>query len=302
MPWVQNMSTPTEGPRGPQSQKKILENPFVGSLVVPIAIVLVGALIIFGVTKMLSADRSYKDLVNEIQSKTFGNKWVAAYELSKQINSAQIPKEDYPWLVENLGAAYKSSIDARTRGFIIAALGALRTELALPLLDLAVDDQDVDVKFHSIVAIANMPKGIQFDWSKLIKLLKSDAAILRQASLLALATHQVPEAQQEIVELLKDQSVVVKYAAATALISYKNETASTLLQEILLLPYPPKEARVQPPALDAQQITDLKLSVLTTLQKHDWTILNNTILEVAEKDANNSVATKAKEVLNLLKK
>jgi len=46
--------------------KKILDNPFLGSLVVPVAIVLVGALIIFGVTKMISTDHSYKDLVNEI--------------------------------------------------------------------------------------------------------------------------------------------------------------------------------------------------------------------------------------------
>ena len=294
------MSNETQDPRGPQ--KKILENPFVGSLIVPIAIVLVGALIIFGVTKMLSAERSYKDLVTEIQSKTFGNKWVAAYELSKQINSAQIPREDYPWLIENLTDAYKNSVDPRTRGFIIAAIGALKTELALPILAMALDDQDTDVKFHAIVSLANMPKGFSFDWAKLIALLKSDVPVLRQAALLALATHQVPEAHAEIKMLLRDQSLVVKYAAATALIAYKDEEAVTLLNEILLLAYPPKEARIQPPALDAQQITDLKLSVLTTLEKHNWTVLNNTILEVAEKDAHTSVATKAKEVLNLLKK
>ena len=105
------MSTESSDSKQPQTQKKILENPFVGSLVVPIAIVLFGSLIIFGVTKMLSAERSYKDLVQEIQSKTFGNKWVAAYELSKQINSSQIPVEDYPWLIENLSLAYKKISD-----------------------------------------------------------------------------------------------------------------------------------------------------------------------------------------------
>ena len=51
------MSTGPADSKAPQTQKKILENPFVGSLVVPIAIVLVGALIIFGVTKMLSSER-----------------------------------------------------------------------------------------------------------------------------------------------------------------------------------------------------------------------------------------------------
>lgn len=296
------MSTESRDSSAPQTQKKILENPFVGSLVVPIAIVLVGALIIFGVTKMLSAERSYKDLVNEIQSKTFGNKWVAAYELSKQINSAQIPAEEYPWLVENLSSAYKDSVDPRTRGFIIAALGALRTELALPTLQLALKDIDTDVKFHAVVSIANMPKGIQFDWAPTIEMLKSPEAILRQASTLALATHQVPEAQEAIRPLLRDDNLTVKYAAATALIAYKDENAVPLLEEILKIKYPAEAERVQPPALDGKQITDLKLSVLVTLEKHNWKVLNNTILEVAQNDSNISVATKAKEVLNLLKK
>jgi HEAT repeat protein len=286
----------------PQTQKKILDNPFVGSLVVPIAIVLFGSLIIFGITKMLSSERSYRDLVEEIQSKTFGNKWVAAYELSKQINSSQIPKEDYPWLVLNLTQAYRQSIDPRTRGFIIAALGALKTDIALPTLQLGLNDSDLDVKFHAIVSLANMPKGIKFDWTKLISILETGEPILKQAAILALATHAVPEAQTPIKLLLNDESLIVKYAAATVLISYKEEAALPLLKEILLMDYPDAKARVLPPALDAQQITDLKLSVLSTLQKNEWAILNPIISDIANKDSNNSVATKAKEVFNLLKK
>ena len=290
------MSTPE------RTQKKILENPFVGSLVVPIAIVLFGSLIIFGITKMLSAERSYKDLVEEIQSKTFGNKWVAAYELSKQINSSQIPREDYPWLVANLTEAYNGSIDPRTRGFIIAALGALKTDVALPTLLKALNDNDLDVKFHAIVSIANMPKGITFDWSKLLAMLNSQEAILKQASILALATHAVPEAQAPIKNLLNDENLIVRYAAATALITYKDQSSIKTLKEILLMANPLPTARILPPALDAQQITDLKLSVLITLEKNHWNVMNDIILEVANKDSNNSVATKAKEVLNLLKK
>jgi Sec-independent protein translocase protein TatA len=296
------MSTESSDSKSPKTQKKILENPFVGSLIVPIAIVLVGALIVFGVTKMLSAERSYKDLVNEIQSRTFGNKWVAAYELSKQINSSQIPSEEYPWLIENLTTAYKESIDPRTRGFIIAALGALKSDLTLPTLQIALLDMDTDVKFHAIVSLANLPKGIKFDWTTTIALLKSPEAILRQAATLALATHLVPEAKEAIHPLLHDESRVVRYAAATALIAYKDDAGLDLLKEILLTPYPPKEARVIPPALDVKQISDLKLSVLITLQKYNWDILNNTISEIANKDDNISVATKAKEVLNILKK
>src|SRR5690606_15943635 len=97
-------------------------------------IVLVGALIIFGVTKMLSADRSYKDLVRELHSKTFGNRWVAAYELSKLISSSQIPEEDVPWLIANLTELYKGAQDSRTRDFIVVAMGALKSDLAMPVL------------------------------------------------------------------------------------------------------------------------------------------------------------------------
>ncbi|MDO9183775.1 MAG: HEAT repeat domain-containing protein, partial [Bacteriovorax sp.] len=291
-----SMSTP-EG-----TQKKILENPFVGSLIVPIAIVLFGSLIIFGITKMLSSERSYKDLVEEIQSKTFGNKWVAAYELSKQINSSQIPESEYPWLVQNLTSAYKQSIDPRTRGFIIAALGALKTNIALPTLQLGLLDLDLDVRFHAIVAIANMPKGIDFDWGQLLSLLNANEPIIKQAAILALATHAVPQAHAPIRALINDTNLVVKYAAATALIPYKEESAVPVLKEILTLNYPDAKARVLPPALDAQQITDLKLGVLSTLQKTQWAVLNDIILDVSNNDLNNSVATKAKEVFNLLKK
>lgn len=306
---MSNVSNDSNGSRPSQPQKKILENPFVGSLVVPIAIVLAGALIIFGITKMLSSERSYRDLVEEIQSKTFGNKWVAAYELSKQINSSQIPEEDYPWLIENLTSAYKDSVDARTRGFIIAAIGALRTPLALPTFASSIKDIDPDVKFHTIVSLANLPKGFSFDWKEVINLLESEDSNLRQASIMALATHVVPEGNEGIRKLLNDPKLLVKYTAAIGLIAYKDETAKIYLEEILKLSYPAREeakteVRTRAPSfeLDYKQISDLKLSVLITLEKNTWRVLNETILEVAQKDENKSIATKAKEVLNILKK
>lgn len=285
----------------PKSQKKILENPIVGSLVVPIAIVLVGALIIFGVTKMLSSERSYRDLVDELQSKTFGNKWVAAYELSKQINSSQIPRSEYPWLIQNLSEAYKNSIDARTRGFIIAAVGSLKSEQGLALVQTAFNDTDSEVKFHAIVAIGNMPKGISFDWKPVIAILNGTDDFLKQAAILSLATHRVPEAQNEIVNLLRDQNPLIKFSAATSLINYKNEVALPVLKEILNLEYPKEGEKILPPALDFQQISDLKLSVLVSLQNNKWNKLNDSVLDMSQKDRNTSLALKAKDVLNMLK-
>jgi HEAT repeat protein len=285
----------------PQTSKKILDNPIVGSLTVPIAIVLIGSLIIFGISKMLSTEKSYKDLVNELHSKTFGNKWVAAYELSKQLNSSQIPVAEYPWLIANLSEAYKESIDPRTRGFIIAALGSLKNTAATPAILIALKDSNAEVKFHALVALSNMPKGIALDWSLVTEFILSDDELLKQAAILTLATHHVKEAQPLIRSVLQSPVPLLKYSAANALINFQDEAAIPTIKEILSLTYPAKTERVLPPALDLQQIADLKLSVLLTLQKNNWNKLNDTILELAQKDQNAAIALKAKEVLNTLK-
>ena len=139
------------------SEKKILDNSPVSGIAVPIAIVLVGALIIWGVTQMLSSGRNHKDLVNELHSKTFGNRWVAAYELSKYIASSSIPDSDIPWVVENLGEVYiKASNDPKTRNFVVMALGGIDSPLGIPYLVQAVDDSDREVSFHAIVALGKI--------------------------------------------------------------------------------------------------------------------------------------------------
>lgn len=288
----------------PKTQKKILENPFVGSLVVPIAIVLVGALIIFGVTKMLSSERSYKDLVNELQSKTFGNKWVAAYELSKQINSSQIPEAEYPWLIQNLTEAYKGAADPRTKGFIVAAMGSLKTDLALPMFQVSIADPDLDVQFHTIVALANSRKGINFDWKPVLNILNltgDEYLSIKQAAILTLATHRVSEAQVPIQKLLSDSNPLLRYSAATGLINYKDEVALPVLVDILNMSYPKSGEIVLPPALDSKQISDLKLGVLMAVKSNNWNKLNNAILDMAQKDQDTSLALKAKELLKELK-
>lgn len=107
-------------------QKKMLESSPFSGIAVPIAIVLVGGLIIFGVTKMLSSGKNHRDLIDEMNSKTFGNRWVAAYELSKFLASSKIPKEDMPWVIENLSKVYRETVDSRTRNFVVLALGSLK--------------------------------------------------------------------------------------------------------------------------------------------------------------------------------
>ncbi len=285
---------------------KILENPFVGSLIVPIAIVLVGALVIFGVTKMISSDRNYRDLVFELQSKSFGNKWVAAYELSKQINSKQIPSEDMPWLIKNLDEAYDASADNRTKSFLVAALGALQSPEIIPTIEKALLEKDADIKFQAVLAISNLPKGTAFNFEQLFLIIqapteKSELG-LKQAAIFTLASHKVSASQPIIVSQLNDSNRLVRYSAATALINFQDESALLTLKEILTLPYPKTGSKLNDGELDYQQISQLKLGVMLALEKNNWNRLNDIVLDVSQKDENTSIAIKAKEVLNMLKK
>lgn len=280
-----------------KTDRKILENPFVSSMVVPVAIVLVGALIIFGVTKVLSTDRSYKDLVREMHSKTFGNRWVAAYELSKLISSSQIPKEDVPWLLENLNQIYTKAHDPRTRQFCVVAMGAMRTDKALPYLLVSVKDSDNKVRFHSVVALGNIPASdvvSSLDWSESIKLLSDEDPGIVQAAILTLATHRVVSAEKRIEALLSHPNKKISYSSALALVNYKNEKTLEYLKEILFL-----KDQV---AWDANQITAFKLNILDALEKNKWNVLSSTLNKISENKQELKLAAKARQVVNSLKK
>jgi hypothetical protein len=159
--------------------KKILESSPLSGIAVPIAIVLVGALIIFGVTKMLSSGKNHRDLVDELNSKTFGNRWVAAYELSKFLAGNKIPQEDIPWVIENLVSVYENSADANTRNFVVVALGSLNNVLCVDLLNKALNDPDPKTKFNAAVALGNMPLGTNIDWQKMEELVKQDESRIK---------------------------------------------------------------------------------------------------------------------------
>ncbi|OUR93134.1 hypothetical protein A9Q84_21775 [Halobacteriovorax marinus] len=276
-----------------KGDKKILENSFVGSLMVPIAIVLVGALIIFGVTKMLSTETSYKDHVRELQSKAFGNKWIAAFELSKKIASSQIPEEDYPWLIQSLDEVYKGSPDPRTRDFVVVALGALRSEQTFKTLRLALRDENSNVSFHAVVSLGNMPIGANVDWEALSPAFDSEDHAMRQAAVLTAGTHKVKVLENKVVAKLTDESVAVRYSAATSLIYFKNNAGIETIKEILF--------DSDKKGFDVNQVTSLKLNVLNAVEKIKWTGLESIVRDVIKRDNNLKVTTKARQVLNELK-
>jgi hypothetical protein len=281
-----------------ENTKKMLEKSPMSGIAVPIAIILVGALIIFGVTKMLSSGRDHRDLVNDLHSKTFGNRWVAAYELSKFIASSKIPEQDIPWLITSLGRVYKDSIDQRTQNFIILALGALKNELTLPILDGALDSADKEIKYNAVIAISNLPRGIDFNsWHKLINFLKSDDFGLVQVSALALSQHKIIEAREALVDLLNTDNIYVKYSVATGLINFREPKIKSIVSDALSM----KVSVESEFGLNAAQVENIKLNILAAIRNEKWDFFNAEIRKIIDTESNIKVSTNAREVLNLLK-
>jgi hypothetical protein len=278
--------------------KKMLESSPLSGITIPILIILVGALIIVGVTKMLSTGKDHRDLIEEMNSKTFGNRWVAAYELSKFLANQKIPKQDIPWVIENLSQVYRESVDPRTRNFVVLALGSLNNPLSLSVLNAALEDSDPQVRFNAVVSIGNMSPEVAADWEKVEALLRqTEDPGLRQVALLTIAAHERPNTQELAFPLLQSTEKTLRYAAAVVLIKYRQEEAMPVLQEVMNLPYDSVGAG----ELNGAQVEGLKLSVLENIEKSKWNGLADWVAKIQATDPNVRVTTKAKQVLNVLK-
>lgn len=281
-----------------ENTPKVFKKGYGSNFVIPFAIVLIGSLIIFGVSKMLQTDRGYKDLVRELHSKTFGNRWIAAFELSKVISANGVPEEEIPWLVENMNDLYASAIDNRTKNFIIVTLGAIKSPLGLATIEQGLNETDPQTKFHAIVALSQMNLEKSYDWSRLISLLDSSDEGLKQASILTLATHKVPSSKNKLLELLRSESRNIRFASATGLIYFQDSNALGVLEKILALEV---NAGSKPNELDENKIFGLKLNIINGLKKTRWEELAIIVAKHIESEKNLKLVAEARQVLEDLK-
>ena len=273
-------------------KKKLLENPIIGAAVIPLAVILVGVLVVVGVSALLNSDPSYKGLVRTLQSKTFGNRWVAALELSKVIAAKGIPESDIPWLIENLNQLYDNAGgDPRTRNFIVVAAGALNDPRAVPLFLRGVEDADGEVRLHAVVALGNTKEIGDVPWERVLPLLDSPDTLLRQGAVLALATHRVPAAEAKMVALLGDSEAPLRYSAALGLIHYKNPRALPVLQEILFS---------KSITLDSKQHRALKINIMTALALNGWREQVALAERVEKEEKDLAVISRARETIRIL--
>jgi len=277
--------------------KKILENPFLASAVVPIAVVLTAIVIVMGLTKLLTIEKDYHNLVEEMSSKTFGNRWVAAFELSKVLANQKVPRDEIPWLVDNLKKIYIENQDPRTKNFIILALTSLPIEFlnnSLSFFETALEDSDAQVRFNALVAIGNYPSGTFKNYSSVLNNLNSNDLGLVQASIFVLAHHKIQAAVPKLRDLVNSKELSTKYAAATALIAFKDEACLPVLKEILTQDNLGEK-------FNSEQTQNLKLRVVDALRSYHWESLNSELKSVAENGTNLKLSTRAQEVLNFFK-
>ena len=285
---------PTQKPKA----KELVLNSWVGGVIAPIVITLAGAITIWGVTQLLSSEHSYRSLIREMSSKTFGNRWIAAYELSKFISNSSIPEEDIPWAIENLISIMQQSNEVRTRKFIVSAAGAMRSKQALPLIEIALNDSNLH--FDAVVALGRIPPPVEFDWRRLEGLLASSDEGLVQIILLTLATHKVSSAKEHLLQFMNHHNPALRFSAVTGLINYREEKALPGLKEILFLPSSGITWEKSPQShFNAGKVEQLKLNVLMAVVRMRWQALDSILREMLGRETNLRVISKVKEILNL---
>jgi hypothetical protein len=220
------------------------------------------------------------------------------HSVGGEIDPNKIPKEDIPWVIENLSRVYFESVDDRTRNFVVLAIGSMNNPLALPVLNKALEDSDSQVRFNAVTSIGNMTSTENIEWNKVEALISQEQDPgLRQVALLALAAHNRPNIEEKALPFLQSSEKNLRHAAAVVLISKKNERVIPVLEEILGLRYDVAQAG----ELNGAQVEGLKVNVLENIEKSKWNALVKIVAKVESEDTNIRVSTKAKQVLKVLK-
>lgn len=290
------------------------ESPLSG-ITVPLLIIVLSVVIVAGVSKMLSHDKGYVTLVDELRDKTFGNRWVAAFELSKYLSSSHIPKEDIPWLEEQLLDIYlKGESDPRTQKFLTLTAGSLKGEKSLALLEKAFQSTDNDILFSALTSLSqweNVPST--FNWQPIINIAstqenvhsKNDEA-LQHTALVVLTKHL----RSEVIPLLRDNlsnsnSKNIQDVSAIALIYFNEWDGIERINELMNLPYDSSDKAKPNQSLFVEANKLNIIQAIQSLVKKNIKVPEKMVAllsNVEKNDSNIQVKTRAKEILLMLQR
>ena len=256
--------------------------------------------LIYGLGQIVFEKKSHRSLVNELQSKTFGNRWVAAFELSKVLASNTVSQEELVWVTENLIQIYNAGADLRTKEFIVVALGAISNDKSLDFLSEATSSNEGNIAFNAIGALAKMDLTPDLKLKiaeRLKEHLKSTDLGLIQVSLLFLTHNPVKELGIEFDSLIKNDNLLVALTTKIAASRFGHAEKLSYLKEILNLKYDESIASL----LSVEQIFGLKYNALLVIEKENIKELAPFLLEAEKVEPDLKIVSKLKDVLIQLK-
>jgi hypothetical protein len=256
--------------------------------------------LIYGLSQLFFEKKSHRNLVSELQSKTFGNRWVAAFELSKVLASNTISSEELEWVTDNLIQIYNDGADLRTKEFIVVALGAVSNEKALNFLIKGVSSQEGNIAFNATGALSriDLPNYVAKDLAESLKQnLKSTDAGLVQMTLLLITNHPFSGFDIDFEPLIKSESALTSYSAKLAAARHGHSRREEFLREVMLLKLDQTNAQ----SLLQDQIYGMKYNALVIIEKEKIKNLANFLAEVESNEPDLKIISKLKDVLIQLK-
>ena len=198
--------------------------------VVPVIIVAlcVGIFVLFG---LITKDpRTARDLLEEVKAGK-GDRWQAAFELSKFISANGSQKD--PQLARDLTIAFQSARndDPRVREYLALALGRLRTPLAVAPLIEALNDTNPEVRLYSAWALGE--SGDRAGVEPLIQLVETSDISLRKMVVFSLGMLQDPRAVPYLKAALNDRHPDICWNTALALARLQDASGLDILHKML---------------------------------------------------------------------
>jgi HEAT repeat protein len=203
-----------------------------------IVAVCVAVFVVFGL--IAGESRGARDYLAEIRSGSANRRWQAAFELSKVLQAGKDKALADPKLAAEALTLFRESSrdDPRVRRYLALALGRLGNPEAVPDLLAAArraekegHTADPDTRIYAIWALGAI--GDAGAVPELVALAGEDDPGIRKAAVHALGGFAGEETRDALRRALTDSTEDVRWNAALALARHGDETAETVLLEML---------------------------------------------------------------------
>ncbi|HEY3176474.1 MAG TPA: HEAT repeat domain-containing protein [Candidatus Polarisedimenticolia bacterium] len=185
--------------------------------IVPSLIVLlcVGVFIMFGL--LSSENKSARDFLQEVRTRRGGDRWQAAFELSRAIGKQPERGADPRLMADIISALHQEGReDPQVRKYLIIALERLGSPEGGPAIIEALGDSDPEVRLHAARALGTLG-DVAGAAGPLTGLLDDEDPAIRKVAIHALGRTHDPAAIPALLPLLEDPAEEIRWNAALAL-------------------------------------------------------------------------------------